>query len=306
MERNCQLNRQQSPPEDKTYFKSKYQSCVTRGGKKGSTNTFVAFIERGVGMLRPGGVLSLIVPMSVISSEQCEQLHAFLGQACVSTTFASFADRPRQVFDNASVNVTILESVIAKVGGGRSKFLSTALMRHREGVELVELLSTLSFTDSSAFYMKGRFPKVGKDWELQLLEHLWSLPSRISDLVASGDDFDEVYYRTAGGRYFKVVTTKATGSSAEKMLKVKRGYGPFVAAVLSSSLFFWWYQLYSDNLNLKQAEILNFPLTVAVLSDSRIDEIGRRYSNYAVSIEEISKLDGLLTTLMSTVLTTTE
>ena len=271
--------------DERAFYKQRYDSCQSKNGKKGSTNTFVAFIERGMELLEPSGVLSFIVPMSVVSSEQCERLHDYLRNNSKLTSFASFADRPRQVFDNAAVNVTILETVLKSQSSDDSEFYSTALLRRRDGVGLVQLLDKINFVDSSRHYLKGRFPKIGTQWENEMLDRLRGQPLTIKDFVTTDDSHDNVYYRSAGGRYFKVITTRPTGSSAEKTLKVKKGFGDFVAALMSSNLFFWWYQIYSDNLNLKLEEILSFPVPRIDLGDTKWQEVATAFTDYSLDIE---------------------
>ena len=67
-------------------------------------------------------------------------------------------------------------------------------------------------------------------------------------------------YRTSGGRYFKVVTNSPTGSSKEKPIILDKKYANALGCILSSNLSFWFYQIYSNNLDWKGCEIENTPI----------------------------------------------
>ena len=94
-----------------------------------------------------------------------------------------------------------------------------------------------------------------------------------------------IVYRFAGGRYFKVVTNYSCGSSAERTIYFSNeSYANAIGCILSSNLSFWFYQIYSDNLNWKNYEIENF--TVPSLSDKDISELNSIYNRYLEDIEQ--------------------
>ena len=99
-----------------------------------------------------------------------------------------------------------------------------------------------------------------------------------------------VYYRKAGGRYFKLVTMKTTNSSAEGKLLVEKKYASFVGAIMSSNLFYWYWLIYSDWHNLKIAEISRFPLQMNCFSDNDLSHLTSLYNDYLSDLEKNSKV----------------
>ena len=96
-----------------------------------------------------------------------------------------------------------------------------------------------------------------------------------------------IYYRTSGGRYWKVFTDfppafkingKSGQSKAEKSLGVKTPeiLEPIIGA-LSSNLFWWWYTITTDCRNLPTFAIQDFPIPKSMLHDSQLVELGKRY-----------------------------
>jgi hypothetical protein len=94
---------------------------------------------------------------------------------------------------------------------------------------------------------------------------------------------EKIYYRTSGGRYFKVVTDYSTGSNKEKLIVVPKGMSKAIAAFLSSNLWFWYYQIYSNNLDWKSDEMLSFPIPNIGFND--IEKANVLFARYTDDIE---------------------
>lgn len=89
-----------------------------------------------------------------------------------------------------------------------------------------------------------------------------------------------IYYRKAGGRYYKIITKIPTHSSAEGELKVREKYQSLVGAALSSNLFYWFWLIHSDWHNLRSSELEMFPIPFESFSDEELDKINTLYDTY--------------------------
>ena len=58
-----------------------------------------------------------------------------------------------------------------------------------------------------------------------------------------------------------------------------------IGAILSSNLFFWFYQIYSNNLDLKTYEIESFRIPIEKLNSEMDKKIEHAYENYLRDIE---------------------
>jgi hypothetical protein len=121
------------------------------------------------------------------------------------------------------------------------------------------------------------------DIEKKILKKIFNQKIKIRDLIKQKGD--NIYYRFAGGRYFKVFTNYSTGSSAERTITFDKKIANSIAAILSSNLYFWFYQIYSDNLNLKAYEIESFTIPIEKLTDEIIIKLEQIYSSYLADIE---------------------
>ena len=266
--------------QTKRYYKNTYVTANSiRGLQKGSLDTYTLFIELGYNLLRKNGSFAYIVPISLTSSDSLTGVHRLLMGNCDTIYISSYAVRPKPVFENAVVNTSIL--LFKKTETPCQHLFSTKMHRRGNEFELQRLIDNLQFVDVKGQTLYGRIPKIGSEIEKTILNKLFNYTKLGSLIKTSGSP---IIYRFAGGRYFKVVTNYSTGSSAERTIYFANSkIADAVGCILSSSLSFWFYQIFSDNLNWKTYEIENF--TVPQLSAEDIDYLDKLYSRYLSDIE---------------------
>ena len=265
--------------ETKSYYKKLFTTTKTISGvQKGSLDTYTLFIEQGFNLLRTDGSFAYIVPISLTSSDSLTGIHRMLMANCNTIHISSYAVRPKPVFENAVVNTSIL--LFQKTGTPYEHLYSTKM--HRRGLEfdLQKLIDNLIFVDVCGYTLTGRIPKIGSEIEKSILTKIFK---QIPIKTLSDSKGKPIYYRTTGGRYFKVVTNYPTGSTKEKPLFFKKELANSIGCILSSSLAFWFYQIYSNNLDWKTYEIENF--TIPQLSADNVKELDSLYSRYLTDIE---------------------
>ncbi|EPD98885.1 Eco57I restriction-modification methylase domain-containing protein [Capnocytophaga sp. oral taxon 336] len=269
--------------EDKEVLKKKYISAQTiKGAQKGSLNTYTLFIELGYNILRKDGCLSFIVPISITSSDSVSGIHKLLENNCQEIKFSSYAVRPKPVFKNAVVNTSILQFIKTKTSCKR--IYATKMYRRGKKFSLENLINNLEFTEVKDFKLIGRIPKISYEIEKNILQKIFSKQKVSAFMRKKGTP---IYYRSAGGRYFKVVTNYSTKSSSETKILLESKIADSIGCILSSSLSFWFYQIYSDNLSWKSYEIENF--TIPYLSDKDIVALEKLYQKYLADIENNAK-----------------
>ena len=266
--------------QTKRYYKNTYLTAKTiQGLQKGSLDTYTLFIELGYNLLRKNGSFAYIVPISLTSSDSLTGIHRILMGNCDTIHISSYAVRPKPVFENAFVNTSIL--LFQKTGTPCQHIYSTKMHRRGNKFNLQKLIDSLQFTDVKGLTLYGRIPKIGSEIEKIILNKLFKQKKLGSIIQTSGYP---IMYRFAGGRYFKVVTNYRTGSSAERSIYfATQEIADAVGCILSSNLSFWFYQIFSDNLNWKTYEIENF--TIPQLSTENIEYLDKLYSRYLSDIE---------------------
>ena len=266
---------------EKSLFKQKYVTAKTiKGVQKGSLDTYTLFIEMGYKILNKDAVLTYIVPISFTSSEALTGVHKLLMDNCKVIKVSSYAVRPEPVFPNAMVNTSII--LFNKTLSNCETILSTKMHRKKgDNFSLKKLVENLQFADVKGLTLFGRIPKIGTKTEKTILEKLFKYVKLGSFIKNEGFP---IYYRFAGGRYFKVITNYSNGSSAEKAIFfTDEAFANAIGCILSSNLSFWFYQIFSDNLNWKSYEIENF--TIPNLTEKNIDHLNKLYERYLKDIE---------------------
>ncbi|MEW5844628.1 MAG: DNA methyltransferase [Bacteroidota bacterium] len=267
---------------DKLYFQNKYITAKTiKGVQKGSLDTYTLFIELGHSVSKTKGNLHYIVPISITSSDSVTGVHKLLEETCSVIKISSYAVRPEPVFENAVVNTSILyfkkDLIPSQV------ILSTKMYRKKGELNLKHLVENLEFINVSDVKLVGRYPKISLEIEKRILKKILNQKTKIGDCLETNGK--PIYYRTTGGRYFKVITNYSTGSTKEKAIFFENKIADSIGAILSSNLFFWFYQIYSNNLDLKSYEIESFGIPLEKLTDEIIIKLEKIYATYLADIE---------------------
>ena len=198
---------------------------------------------------------------------------------CDIVHISSYAVRPKPVFENAVVNTSIL--LFQKTETPCQHLYATKIHRRGNEFDLQKLIDNLQFVDVMGQCLYGRIPKIGTDIEKNILTKIFAQPKLGTYIKTQGSP---IIYRFAGGRYFKVVTNYSNGSSAERTIYFANAkLANAIGCILSSNLSFWFYQIFSDNLNWKTYEIENF--TIPHLNDDDIKFLDSLYSRYLTDIE---------------------
>ena len=266
--------------QTKRYYKNTYVTANSiHGLQKGSLDTYTLFIELGYNLLRRDGSFAYIVPISLTSSDSLTGTHRILMGNCDTIRISSYAVRPKPVFENAVVNTSIL--LFQKTETPCQHLFSTKMHRRGNEFDLQELIDNLQFIDVKGQTLYGRIPKIGSIIEKTILNKLFKQTKLGSFVKTSGSP---IIYRFAGGRYFKVVINYSNGSSAERTIYFANSkIADAVGCIISSNLSFWFYQIFSDNLNWKSYEIENF--AIPQLSTENIEYLCNLYSRYLTDIE---------------------
>jgi len=272
---------------DKSFLQSKYETAKTiKGVLKGSSDTFTLFIELGHNLTNIGGNLHYIVPISITSSDSMTGVHRLIESDCSEIKVSSYSVRPQPVFENAVINISIL--FFKKDGKPCEKIYSTKMYRKNKKFNLKHLVDNLEFVDVKDFKIQGRYPKISLDIEKKILKKIFSNETKIGDLLKLKGKY--IFYRFAGGRYYKVVTNYSTGSSAERTIIFDKSIANSIAAILSSNLYFWFYQIFSDNHNLKSYEIEVFGIPLNKFNEAIKEKLESVYAEYLKDIELNAKV----------------
>jgi hypothetical protein len=271
------------PKEDKNYFENNYKGSKTiRGVQKGSVDTYSLFIEKGFFLLKVSGYLIKIVPMSITSGDSMVALHNLLYDNCSVIKVSSYSDRPQQIFPSAAQAVSIF-SFIKDLQ--KNRYIYTTKMYRKDDTKTIKhIVDSHLFIDTKKLELNGRFAKISFNIEKDILGKIFKSSSCIGDLIKN--DGTKIYYRMAGGRYYKVITDVAANLSSEKYLIFEKKIAKCLAAFLSSNLLWWYNQVYTCYPNWKLYEIKSFPIPFDKINDNIKEKLELVYDEYLKDIEK--------------------
>ena len=249
---------------------------------------YALVMERSTELLAPRGGLTMILPVSVVSTDGFASLRRLLvHRQCVSWTL-SFAERPSKLFEGVEKRLTIWLS--RKTAGEKQIFLSAYnrwLSEERE-----HLFSRVSFVSKELLpdLVGTAVPKVSSVRERNIL----SLLSRQTALSAFFTSMSgNIVYYTRKLRYFiqfldfvpKITDSRGKVLPPTELKTLTFGspsHQQIALAALNSSLFFWFFTCYSDVRNVNRREMAFFPCslnTVSAENRSQLNKLGGALMN---------------------------
>jgi len=239
-------------------------------------------IEQALRLLQPQGALSLLLPLSLVSTQRMKPVQDLL-EAQRSVWYANFSWRPAKLF----VDVNRALTLMIAAPGNRTYVTGYQQWRSRDRAGLMERIRYQEVPrQRNTFWV----PKIGCDLERTLYERMLAISSEVGDFLSDQDlPASRIYYRCDGGLYWKVFTDFAPAFSVEgrhgastRLTWANALHNDWVLPLigaLSSDLFWWWYVITSNCRHLNPSDLHSFPLPATVLEDRAIQRATRAYLN---------------------------
>ncbi|NJM05280.1 DUF87 domain-containing protein [Candidatus Gracilibacteria bacterium] len=236
------------------YPKVKSLYAVRGYATEGCGNLYAFAIERSLNLLREAGRYGMIVPIASVSTEgmrDLQQLYAGYWQ-----WHSHWAVRPGKLFVGVDMNLTI--SLLQKTReAARSYTTGYRRWSSRADGDRRHLFTTLSYTRNPEFAPHPNpYPKLGSMLEVQLLARMLRHGRKLRQYT---DPTGAAIYYHSGGRYWrKALPTKL--SSHYKAVQVAAPLKPVVFALLNSQLFYWYWIVNSNCMDVVSREVLDLPV----------------------------------------------
>ena len=217
-------------------------------------NLYAMVVERALELLRPGGRLGMIVPIASVSTAGMATLRALY--AGYPQWHSHFATRPAKLFPDVDMNLTI---TLLEKGVGEAPVFSTTYHRWRSAdpAERATLFQRLAYVRVPPDpRLPTPYPKIGSAAEVELLRCLLAHGRALGEYVTT--DGTAIYYHS-GGRYWRKALPVRL-SSHYKELRVSARLSPVVGCLLSSQLFYWWWIVNSNCMDVVAREVLGLPV----------------------------------------------
>jgi len=238
-------------------------------------------IERSCNLLSDSGTISMIVPLSLTSTQRMQNIQRIIERKR-SAWFSNFAWRPAKLFDTVNRALTIFVAVPNnKSISNTTKYIKWT-SSDRDG-----LFERITYTEVEQSRRAFWIPKLSNNVEIGILQKLFSSGSTVANYITRSSH--HVYYRTDGGLYWKIFTDFApkfiingqnSRSSRETSFTTQEAkFATALVGILSSNLFWWYYTIASNLRHLNPIDIHSFPIIHKSLGDKIILALSREYLN---------------------------
>ncbi len=225
-------------------------------------NLYALMFERSLDLVAEEGIVSLIVPLTVTSSERVPSLQVVLRDRG-PLYYASFPRRPQTVFDGVEMPVTIVTSL----KGQRSTLNSTRVERFYAD-ERAHLMTTISYVTHDEVVGGYRLGKLGERDAVGILTKM-KATNRTLELLTSRQPQHVLFYQEACRYWAKISLSEpfATKNGVRefpdhwrKLSFRSKADHRFAFCLLNSSLFYWYYSVFSDCEHINDSLVKGFPI----------------------------------------------
>jgi len=243
-------------------------------------NTHAYFAERSIKLLKRNGMFGFIVPISLASTDRMGSIRGFIHNNSSKVKYFNFDDRPGKIFSGLEhCRATI---VITSKGTGVDQVFTSKY--HRWYTEnRSNLFADLKTTDWEITHPEHIVPKIGTKIEKKILKKIRekSFRKTVSDFIE--DAGVKIWYHNAPqywihahtedhlpktqyfenydeerGRPYNLREEKV--SSHYKSLVFDSESSFVINGLLNSSLFYWWFVIWSDGRDLLAQHVKDFPI----------------------------------------------
>jgi hypothetical protein len=234
-------------------------------------NLYAYTVERSLALLRDGGRIGVVLPISAVCVEGMGTLRSLLRTSCCELRIANFDTIPATLFEGVVQRLCIVSGRTTSPSSGNVAEVSVTKYHRWRASERHSLMDSLIYQPTpEATSLTSIFPKIGSELELRMLQTMAQHSPLAEQLERRGDDPLWYKRRWSYHLFFADFIPEVYNSAGEprlpselKPLHVGHRFDRMsVLAALCSSTFYWWFTVHSDNRNVNRREIEQFPFAV--------------------------------------------
>lgn len=252
----------------------------------GNLHAYVA--ERCFKLISANGLIGLIIPLPSINTSRMVSLQNMIKPKAKkkgrNVWISAFDERPSSLFDG--VDQRLIIELIGKETEDCNLY-TTGIKRWYSSTRenLFPSINYAKQSDKNLSYTSSILKIQNDAIETSILNKFYS-NKPISYLKSDQATKNVIYYRTAGGRYWKVISDRPSGTEtvSEKAAYFRNLTSYQAVAIISSSTFWWYYSCHFDMFNLKDYMIFGFRFSDA--STDTLNQLSKLGKEYLKSLEQ--------------------
>jgi hypothetical protein len=247
-------------------------------------NLYNFFVEKGLRLLNDiNGNLGFIIPISIITSERMKSTREFIREFRGTTKFINIdsSAHPGTLFDGLNLRLSItfinLNDIERKMRIFSSDF--TKFFNAERNI-IVPLIKTVEVPED--MILGSIIPKVGSPIEVSILQKMFKVKSNyLTFQEKSKKSQNKLYYKGTGYNYmlafkslpfFEVNGQQVENSKTKELILREDILLEGAILVFSSSLFYWFWTVYSNCFDFTNQDFARFPINLEALNPFK-DEI---------------------------------
>lgn len=247
-------------------------------------------LERSYGLVRDRGYVGVIVPISVFGTDGFESVQRLALESLSALWVSHFANRPSQLFKGAQKRLTILLGRHQK--NSKTTVHTTSYLRwmNEDRDSLFPGRISYVFPQATFQVFAASLEKMGGSLELSTFQKIVRVTKSIATLITETTRW-RIYYTRKFGYFLAFLdfvpeirdlkSGKLKEPSELKDIRTNSQVSMYaILAALSSSTFFWFWNVLSDCRNLNKRDLLAFPFDLdraIEVTNGKLPELGKRY-----------------------------
>ena len=213
-------------------------------------NLYAYTIERACNIVKEDGVISFVVPLSLVATPRMQKAKQYLESSCDEVYYGTYADRPGCIFTGVHQRLTIF---FAHAGSQKDNKIYSSSYMYWYNNERTELFNNVKYYLNKNV---GILPKIGNEIEESILYKLTVGKNSLDDMFDTNAE-NMIYLSTRIGFWTKAFLANVFTSKEYKQYGVNSELNKYVVtAILNSSAFYFLWVVLSDcwhvtNQNLK-------------------------------------------------------
>ncbi len=246
-------------------------------------NLYAFFLEENLKILKSGGNMGMIVPISYISTKRMFPIRNLLLNNSKYQFCSSFADRPSCLFNGVhqKLNIILLEKQKQQCNLYTSDYI------HWYKDEKANLFDKITYVENK-FINKDFLYKLGNDTELKIIRKL--INSKMNLLENCSIDGNYKVWVNMRLCFWNKAFTYPQKSKEYKVFSFNSELdATLFSALINSNMYFFFWEKISDVWHITLKDLENFKIDFSLISNELKEEINTLYKKFEINLEKHKK-----------------
>lgn len=234
-------------------------------------NIYANVLINSAALLKEGGVMGYVIPLSYVSTPRMGQLRYELMREVPKQYILNYSDRPDCLFKSVHQKLCIF--IGAKRLNDHAIYTSHYQFWYKAERDDLFCRTTIVRNNFGSYYF---IPKLGTEFDISIYKKIGLQTTALIDFCGWGKE--NVYLNMRAAFWIKAFRTFHYGSEYKKFSFDDGGKANYFMCLVNSSLFWWYWICVSDCWHITNKELTGFKAP-AVFDDGKVKELATALEN---------------------------